>query len=93
MASRPPLPLQDAPPEAETVTDYDLGHSRTYLRLLDAHADGADWREAAHLILGLDPSTDSDRARRTHDAHLARARWMTRCGYRDLLRRAEASER
>ena len=90
MASRPPLPLQDAPPEAETVTDYDLGHSRTYLRLLDAHADGADWREAARLILGLDPLVDSERARRAHDAHLARAQWMTRSGYRDLLKRADA---
>ena len=27
-------------------------------------------------------------ARRVHDSHLARARWMTEHGYRDLLRAA-----
>jgi Uncharacterized conserved protein (DUF2285) len=89
MATRPPAQLQDAPPQADAVTDYDLSHSKTYLRLLDALADGADWRDAARIVLGLDPAGDPVRARQIHDAHLARAQWMTRSGYRDLLQRAE----
>jgi predicted secreted protein len=93
MATRRPPPLQDEPPAADQVTDYDLGHSTTYLRLLDAQADGADWREAAQIILGLDPSANAERARRIHDSHLARAQWMTRSGYRDLLRRADDADR
>ncbi len=93
MATRQPPPLQDSPPESDSVTDYDLGHSRTYLRLLDAHADGADWKEAASLILGLDPANGADRAERAYKSHLARAQWMTRSGYRDLLQRSEANER
>jgi hypothetical protein len=92
MATRPPPQLQDAPPQADSVTDYDLAHSKIYLRLLDAHAEGADWEEAARLILGLDARPDPEHVRRIHDAHLARAQWMTRTGYRDLLRRAEHNE-
>lgn len=84
----PDLDLQDIPPALNEVTDYDLNHGTIYLRLLDAAADGADWTEAAALVLGLDPNVDADRARRVHDSHLERARWMTRVGYRDLLARA-----
>lgn len=82
----PDTPLQDAAPTSATLTDYDRHHLKTYLRLLDAAADGADWREAAALVLGLDVAADPERARQTHDSHLARARWMTEHGYRDLLR-------
>lgn len=84
----PDLHLQDEPPALDSVTDYDLCHGTIYLRLLDAAADGAHWTEAAEIVLGLDPTTDADRARRVHDSHLERARWMTRVGYRDLLARA-----
>lgn len=84
----PDLDLQDMPPALNEVTDYDLSHGTIYLRLLDAAADGADWTEAAALVLGLNPNTDADRARRIHDSHLERARWMTRVGYRYLLARA-----
>lgn len=78
----------DAPPDADTVTDYDLRHGKIYLRLLDAAADGADWREAVAVVMGLDPAAEPERARRIHDSHLERARWMTRVGYRHLLQRA-----
>lgn len=83
--------LLEQPPNAPTVTDYDLTHKITYLRLLDADADNADWREVARTVLGLEPDADSIRARRIFDSHLARARWMTETGYRDLLRRDAAS--
>jgi hypothetical protein len=59
----------------------------TYIRLLDADAEGADWREAVEIIFGLDPARDPERARIVHESHLARARWMTTAGYRQLLRR------
>lgn len=82
------LPLRDEPPASDTVTDYDLKHGRAYLRLLDAAAEGADWTEAAAVVLGLNPDADREHVRRVHDSHLERARWMTRVGYRDLLARA-----
>jgi hypothetical protein len=79
------IQLADVPPASEHVTEYDRDHVKTYLRLLDAAADNADWREVADVVLGLDVASDPEHARRVHDAHLARARWMTTDGYRDLL--------
>ena len=78
-------PLLDEPPADAGVTDYDLAHASHYLRLLDAAAEKADWREAATLVLGLDCDAAPDHARHVHDAHLDRARWMTREGYKHLL--------
>lgn len=82
--------LRDGPICEPQVTDYDRVHALSYLRLLDADAARADWREAASLILGLDVAADPDAARRIHDHHLARARWMASAGYRGLL--ADASK-
>jgi len=59
---------------------------KLYLRLLDAATDGADWREVVSVLFGLDPAREPERARRVHDSHLARARWMTTDGYRLLVR-------
>ena len=80
-----PLPVADAPPVSDHLTDYDRSHLKTYLRLLDAAAEDADWREAATIVLGLDPGAEPERAHRVHAAHLERAKWMTQTGYRDLL--------
>lgn len=82
-------PFLDSPPRAERVTDYDHQHRITYLRLLDADAEGACWREVSSILFGLNPRDDADRARRVYDSHLERALWMTRVGYRDLLTREE----
>ena len=41
--------------------------------------------EAAQILFGIDPALEPDRARRVHDAHLARAKWMAQTGYRHLL--------
>lgn len=81
--------LLDQPPRSEHVTDYDLAHRITYLRLLDAEADGASWREVVKLVLGVNPEADEHRAQRIHASHLARAKWMTKAGYQDLLERAD----
>lgn len=77
-----------APGEA-SVTEYDRAHAATYARLLDAERAGADWREVARLVLGLDPAADEVIARRCHESHLARAHWMTHTGYRQLLLRSD----
>jgi len=83
----PPLDpfVSDTAPSADTLTSYDEQHLVTYLRLLDAEAEGADWREVARIVLHIDPAKEPDRARRAWDSHLARARWMTESGYRHLL--------
>ena len=78
--------FDDCPPESPVVTSYDERHFVTYLRLLDAAAEAADWQEVVRIVFGLDPEMDPDRARLVHDTHLARARWMTEKSYRDLLR-------
>jgi hypothetical protein len=69
--------FEDCPPESAQVTAYDERHFATYLRLLDADEEGADWREAVRIIFGVDPDREPERARIVHDSHLARARWMT----------------
>jgi len=78
--------FDDCPPNSAKLTPYDERHLVTYLRLLDAAEEGADWREAVQIIFGLDPARDPERACRVHESHLARARWMTETGYRHLLR-------
>ena len=86
--AQPPLdpPVADSAPDAETLTSYDEEHLVTYLRLLDAEADGADWTEATRLVLHIDASREPARARRAWESHLARAKWMTGHGYQHLLR-------
>lgn len=79
-------PFDDSPPASARVTPYDERHFVTYLRLLDAAAEGADWREAVRIVFGIDPEREPERARLVHTSHLARARWMTEKGYRHLLR-------
>ena len=88
MPSPPAPPIADTAPTAAQVTDYDRAHLPTYLRLLDATSEGAPWEEVARVVLDLDPALEPDRARRAHETHLARARWLTEHGYRDLLRSA-----
>jgi hypothetical protein len=78
--------FQDRPPDKARLTDYDRQHLLSYLRLLDADAEGADWREAVRIIFGLDSGREPERARFVYDNHLSRARWMTQVGYRHLLK-------
>jgi len=75
----------EEPPQGSMLTPYDREHMTLYLRLLDAERDQADWREAVQILFGLDPEREPVRCRKIHDAHLARARWMTEQGYRQLL--------
>jgi hypothetical protein len=88
--AKPPLdpPVSDTGPVEAALTGYDEQHLITYLRLLDADAEGADWREVANLVLHIDPEREPERAKRAWETHLARAKWMTESGYRHLLRSA-----
>jgi hypothetical protein len=79
----------DDPPQSAALTDYDREHQKLYLRLIDAAADGADWREVVSALFQLDPADEPERARRIYDSHLARARWMTTQGYPLLLRQGK----
>lgn len=77
--------FDDSAPNAPRLTAYDEKHLIAYLRLLDADAEGADWRDAAVSILRVNIDRDPVRAKSMYDSHLARARWMTEVGYADLL--------
>lgn len=78
-------PILDQAPTDDKLTDYDRLHLITYIQLLDADADGIPWEEASLSILHIDPETEPKRAKRAHRSHLARAQWMTRVGYRQIL--------
>ena len=39
----------------------DQEHAITYVRMLDADAEGADWREVARIELHIDPDRKPDR--------------------------------
>lgn len=77
--------FEDCPPLTDRVNAYDEQHLVTYIRLLDAAEEGADWRDVVCIVFVLDVASDPERARRVYDTHLARARWMTETGYRHLL--------
>jgi hypothetical protein len=87
VSSSSSAPVADLAPSEAHLTDYDHTHLAIYLRLLDAAKEGAAWEEAARIVLGIDPIRQPKRAKRAHDTHLARARWLSEHGYRDFLRR------
>lgn len=80
------LPVADCAPSATIVTAYDKEHLVIYSDLLEAEADGADWDEAALLVLHIDPVREPERARRVWESHLARAKWMSDRGHGGLPR-------
>ncbi len=60
---KPPLDpdVADLAPTSPALTGDDEQHLVTYLRLLDAAEDGADWREVAAIVLHIDPAREPDR--------------------------------
>jgi hypothetical protein len=78
------LPLDpdvaDVAPTAAQLTDYDELHIVTYIRLLQADSESANWKDVARIVLHIDPAREPDRARHAFQSHLARARWMTEQG-------------
>ena len=78
--------IADVAPAGLTLTEYDEEHMITYMRVLDADQQGADWRDVSRIVLRIDPDPEAERARLAFESHLTRARWMTDQGYRNLLR-------
>lgn len=78
----PPLDpnVLDLAPSGPVLTSYDEEHVVTYIRLLQAESQGADWREVARIVLHIDPERDPDRARTAYQSHLGRAKWVTEQG-------------
>lgn len=78
----PPLDpnVADLAPSGPVLTSYDEDHVVTYIRLLQAEGEGADWREVARIVLHIDPQREPDRARTAYQSHLARAKWVTEQG-------------
>lgn len=77
--------VADEAPTSPVLTGYDEERILTYIRLLDAASEDADWREVAKIVLHIDPEKEPERAHRAWETHLARARWMTSTGYKYLL--------
>jgi hypothetical protein len=80
--SKPPLDpdVADVAPNEPALTAYDEQHVVTYVRLLQAEGEGADWREVARVVLHKDPEREPERARTAYQSHLARAKWVTEQG-------------
>ena len=72
--------VADVAPSEPALTAYDEQHVVTYVRLLQAESEGADWMEVARLVLHMDPEQEPDRARSAYQSHLARAKWVTEQG-------------
>jgi hypothetical protein len=64
--------VADLAPADAAVTAYDEEHIITYLRLLDANAQGADWRDVSRIVLHIDPDREPNRARRAYGRPLQR---------------------
>ncbi|WP_229162075.1 DUF2285 domain-containing protein [Bradyrhizobium brasilense] len=72
--------VADVAPIEANLTAYDEQHVVTYVRLLQAEGEGADWREVARVVLHMDPEREPERARSAYQSHLARAKWVTEQG-------------
>jgi hypothetical protein len=88
--SKRDLPVADMAPSSDAPTSYDNDHLVTYLRLLDADAECADWKEVARIVLGLNPEQEPVRAHSIWRSHLERAKWMAEHGREQLVRRGQA---
>lgn len=77
--------VADLAPTADQFTPYDEARLCLYLRLLDAEAEGADWREVARIVLKRDPAREPERSRLCWSTHLSRAKWIAATRYMELF--------
>jgi hypothetical protein len=56
----------------------------TYMHVLDAEQQGADWRDVSRIVLRIDLDTEADRARIAFESHLSHARRTFGLGTIDL---------
>ena len=83
--------IADTAPTDAILTPYDHEHLVTYMRLLDADADGADWREVARMVLPLDPGREPARCIANDSAHRPRREAARGCGFRGIELKEAAS--
>ncbi|KUM23142.1 hypothetical protein AU467_34235 [Mesorhizobium loti] len=74
------LEMLDEVPWSDSLPAYDKEHFTTYMQLLDASADEASEEEMAHLILGIDPAHEPERAKKALRSYLDRANWIVTTG-------------
>lgn len=79
------VPGEHIPVPSPDITDYDRAHLKEYTMMLDGDAAGAPWQEIMRIVFKVDIAADPARFKSRFDAHLARAQWMTREGYKQLL--------
>lgn len=84
--------VDDIAPTGDEITRYDERHFVTYMRLLDAKAEDADWKEVAQIVLHRDPVAEELLTRRCWQSHLERAQWLSREGYKRILEQAAANK-
>ena len=74
----PPLDpeVADLAPDEPTLTPYDQQHAVTYVRLLDAEKDNADWQEVVRIVLHIDPAAEP-----VAPAVLTRVIWLAPSGW------------
>ena len=82
-----PPDVADLAPSDPVLTAYDQEHAVTYMRLLDADAEGADWREVVRIVLHIDPDREPDRARKAFDQPSRSRQMDDKDGYWHLIRR------
>ncbi|WP_257541749.1 MULTISPECIES: DUF2285 domain-containing protein [unclassified Sphingobium] len=96
MTMRVPVELDpdvdDTAPTGDEITAYDERHFVTYLRLLDAKAEGADWKEVTSIVLHRDPAAEELLSYRCWQSHLERAQWFSREGYKRILEQSAANK-
>ena len=73
----PPLDpdVADLAPAEPVLTPYDHEHVVTYMRMLDADAEGADWRDVSRIVLHIDADQDVQRAKRALVTSRVRSGW------------------
>lgn len=76
--------FRDRPDSAGLVTSYDRQCFKLYLMLIDAESAGAEWQEVYEDAFGRKIGENREEAKAQYEAHLKRARWMTRFGFRQL---------
>lgn len=84
------LPIADAPPWSDTLTDYDKAHFTLYMQLLCAAVENASEAEMADSIFGINPVVEPDRAQRILRNHVVRVNWLLETGYAELFPDHEA---
>ena len=66
--------IEPLAPESDVAVEYDRRQLPLYAAMLDADDAGADWRQVAVILMGLD--TEMPGAEACWRSHLDRARWI-----------------